>query len=465
MNKFKNFLSSFWYIIAIAFLSYLTWIFKFFFTGNLLINITFTMVLILSLIFGLILLLFDNTIYSIPIALSLLFSIGITGIDINTISVAALGFVSAAVIILSIVIHMFKFKVKIKLNNLGIGFILVAASFLIPLLYRGLTKENSLVSFLGPIYLLIYLFYSNTIKKDQISYLFRTLFIMSFLLSFQLIAIFVFGIIDCPEPNLYKAILHMIPRWDVNIVGWGNINDLTIHLILFSSSAIYYMRKFPTKIFPWLQLLFISFVIVVSFARGSMVALALLWGVVFILSIKYRKIGLLKKFMVTLLSILLILIIFNELTVDIINNFLNSLNGGANNMLSGRLTLYQYAIEAFKNYPFFGSGWGDLDTFNNHWSGYNRIVVYHSTFFHVLATGGIFGILILIFHLYQIFKLLFTHRNFAKIAIAITYIITQLHGLFDNTQYMLNYTISTIIIFAVLEIADRFKEENTLAIS
>lgn len=449
MTKFLN---SFLYIILVAVFSYCTWLLRFFLEGDFLILMTFVAMLVLSIVFSLVILFNENTIYSIPIALSLLFTLGFTNIDLNTMDSAAVGFVAAILITGSIITHMIKYRVRPKLNALGLSFLLVALSFLIPLIYRGVNENNGFVSLLGLVYLMIYLFYSNTIKKDNLNYLFRTMFILSLLLSFQIIAIFVSGFIDYGEPNIYRALIYLLPKWNGD-AGWGNANDLTIHLTLFSAASLYYMHKYPKKIFPWIQITIASALIVFYFARGSMITLCILWPIIIVMAIRGREKGMLKNLLITIFIILGFMGIFYELTYTIFEHFFSSLDGDLNGMLTGRITIYKEAIRIFMKYPIFGSGWGDLDTLV---SGQNvRIIVYHSTFFHVLATGGIFGILILGYHFFQISTIFRKRFDFAKLAILITYLITQFHGLVDNTQYMLAFTISTSIIFSVLENKDK----------
>ena len=156
---FTKFLNSFYYIISVVLFSYVIWLLRFFLKGDVLVLTTFALMLVLSIVFSVVVIFFENTIYSIPIALSLLFTLGFTNIDLTTMGSAALGFLAAILIVFSIIIHMVRFKVKPKLNLLGLSFILIALSFLIPLIYRGVNENNGFVSLLGLIYLLIFLLF------------------------------------------------------------------------------------------------------------------------------------------------------------------------------------------------------------------------------------------------------------------------------------------------------------------
>ena len=64
---------------------------------------------------------------------------------------------------------------------------------------------------------------------------------------------------------------------------------------------------------------------------------------------------------------------------------------------------------------------------------------------------GTFGLLGLVYYFYQTFKFLFKHRFVVKSLILIGIIVSQIHGLIDNTMYMIVYTLATLLLFAMLE--------------
>jgi O-antigen ligase len=117
---------------------------------------------------------------------------------------------------------------------------------------------------------------------------------------------------------------------------------------------------------------------------------------------------------------------------------------------SNRLTLYRHALDIYKEFPVFGGGWEAMTDIGNP----DRIQVFHSTLFHTLAVMGTFGLLGLVYYFYQTFKFLFQHRFVVKSLILIGIIVSQIHGLIDNTMYMLIYTLATLLIFAMLETID-----------
>ena len=151
-------------------------------------------------------------------------------------------------------------------------------------------------------------------------------------------------------------------------------------------------------------------------------------------------------------SITLVVLMFNT---DFVQSMIDSIietsfSNSLNFVLTGRLELWEHAIQTFRQYPVFGGGWNtELFILGPH---ENRITIYHSTIFQVLATGGAFGMLVLGFNLFLTFKIFVKSKNkLITTPLLITYILTQVHGLMDNTQYMLVYTLIAIFIITTIE--------------
>jgi O-antigen ligase len=114
---------------------------------------------------------------------------------------------------------------------------------------------------------------------------------------------------------------------------------------------------------------------------------------------------------------------------------------------SSRITLYKHALEIFKDYPLFGGGWEAMTDIGNP----DRIQVFHSTIFHTLAVMGSFGLIALGYYFFISFKYLLSNRTLIKTLMFVGILISQIHGLYDNTMFMLIYTLATIFIFVLLE--------------
>lgn len=72
--------------------------------------------------------------------------------------------------------------------------------------------------------------------------------------------------------------------------------------------------------------------------------------------------------------------------------------------------------------------------------------------FQVLATGGVVGIGALIYQFVCIGRIFIKNIRFKAVsAFLLTYVLSQLHGLLDNTQYMIHFSVITYITFAVFD--------------
>ena len=176
--------------------------------------------------------------------LAILFTLGMTGMNIDSIKSSLLGFMSGFLMLGSIIFHLIYYKVKFKLKSLGISLILISISFLIPLLYTPFNEVSLLLSSLGLIYLVVYLFYANTISANQINKLVRYLGFIALLLSLQLFLIWINGLLKWENGNIIENFLTIFNSSTTD-PGWGNINDLTIHLVLSSVVFIFYIEKYP----------------------------------------------------------------------------------------------------------------------------------------------------------------------------------------------------------------------------
>lgn len=404
----------------------------------------FSQLIILALI-----LIFSNNLSSaIPLLLSLSYSYNVKNPNLNTISSFGTPHMIGILLFLSILIHIIRFKPKMKMGRLGIGYLLIAIAYILPLLYVNITPTLLQLSVMGFVYLFLYIFLNSTVKITY-DYLMRVLFIFSLVLLFELLLYMYLGWstqnIDLTLKE--RFLLGMKTGWYGSDLGWANINDVGIQIILLFPSQFYFIAKHRYNIFYWLIPAITGIVILISASRGTYIsyALSLMFLVPLILS-KTKLFGFINMFIV-LLIILLILIKNNvilEITFDLFKQ------GGFTNLnefSSYRFTLYENALKIFRMYPIFGGGWeASNDIFTE-----GRIQVFHSTLFHTLAVMGTFGIFSLLAYLKQLLRFFINNRHFEKNLIGIGFLVTQIHGLVDNTMYMLVYMVVSIVILVSLE--------------
>src|SRR5690606_38568091 len=123
------------------------------------------------------------------------------------------------------------------------------------------------------------------------------------------VAIWIKGYTLLVDVNIFEDFFDIFP--DKITPGWGNINDLTIHLTLFTAGSIYYIDKYPKSIFPYLSIGWNAFWIVAAEARGSILFMFILALILVIyIFVKRNKYQMINTSIAIFLAILLGVIIF-----------------------------------------------------------------------------------------------------------------------------------------------------------
>ena len=147
MKKTLNrFIESRFFPLAIILIALTIWSYKFYLKDDNLTTYTFLSIFLLSIPFSLLVIFKKDTIYSTMPLLAILFTLGMTGMNIDSIKSSLLGFMSGFLMLGSIIFHLIYYKVKFKLKSLGISLILISISFLIPLLYTPFNEVSLLLS-------------------------------------------------------------------------------------------------------------------------------------------------------------------------------------------------------------------------------------------------------------------------------------------------------------------------------
>ncbi len=454
MKKLEEFLKS-WYYIALVFLiTLIAW--SFYkddpqYTFN-----RYNMLFVYSIILAnaIVLGMFKNTLYSIPLVFSLLFIINEANISFE--NAGEIGFPSISLItfILGYSVYFLRFKPSIRFKKFALGLLLIAVSYIIPLLYIDFSWSSFSVSMMGFIFFGLYLFYSNTLKGD-FKYLFTLLVAINLLLVYQ-VGFYLFqGFIL--NPNLpFDERLNI--GWGRNL-GWGNINDVCFYLSLTIPAYLYFIFRKPHSVMRWLIVILPISAIVLTKSRGGLIGLVVaLIGIVFVIFYKGSKMHK-RNILISFVVLLLFGVFAYQLLFNWIQRFVELLVLGADGFTSNRLFIYRHAWEIFLEYPLFGAGWISITRVFEAWletfGTYHRIFMYHSTLFQALAAMGLFGLFALIIHYIQIFKYFFRDVSLEKYIFIIGYIATQVHGLVENVQYSVPYSILIVIIIAIFETSER----------
>ena len=443
MNKLKTFLQSNIYITSVFVLAFIAFIS----TGEYQIYNTIAMSFLL-IVFALILSFSKNTIYVVPITFALLYSYNTTNPNLGTISGFNFIYLIVIFVIGGLITHIIRFRPKPKIGVLTLSFGLFVIAYFIPMIYRPFTWTLFQLSAVSIIYLLIYVLLGSTIKPNK-DFMMKTIFAASLLLVAEMGFQIGQGFFEFSKeiPVLERFSQGMRTSWGKGDYGWGNINDVVIHVVLLMGAQIYHLITYKKHLIFWFFPLLTVFIVFLSASRGGYISMSISFIIYGFLVFKHADRRTWINFSITLfISVILIILMFPV----IIEAYELAIQGGFDNLdqfSSSRLTLYRHAIDLFKKYPLFGIGWEGMIDIGNP----DRIQVFHSTIFHTLAVMGLFGFGILIYYFFISFKFLFTNRTLPKTLIGIGILVSQIHGLYDNTQFMLIYTLSTIVLFTMLE--------------
>ena len=452
MKKFETYLNSHWHIFITFLFTLMVWAIK---DPNQsettfgLINMlgVFTIILMITIL----LILFENTLYTIPLYLSLLFIVNNSKMTFNTLNQFGFPFIVLFLVILGPMIYIIKFKPKFKMRLLTLGLILITCAYMISYFMGPINLKGLAVSGISILYLILYIFFSNT-AKGNMDYLFKILISILLLLSAQLGIKIIDGILLHPELSLVENLTQGSSHAWYSNFGWANINDMNFYIALTLPSIGYFIFKHPKNIIFWLLLLFPTAVIILSGSRGGAIGyLISLIGLFIVVLIRGKTRHYIHAFILFVL-VLAIAYFSQDVLIDIYENFIASLKGETiNNISSSRIYIYDQGLKVFKSSPLFGKGWLSISTIKPG----ARLFMYHSTIIQVLAAMGLFGLVSLLVHYFQIFNIFYDHFTLEKQLIFIGYIASQLHGLVDNVQFAVPYSLIIVMIFPIIETAKK----------
>lgn len=446
MKKLETFLNSGIYIVIIFLITFVSWSFYHDTPPSAFNLYNMIGMFILILINTVVLSLFKNTLYTIPTIISFLFIINQS--DISFDSLASLGFpiIAFSTFVIGFVVHWIRFKPKMKKGFFFLGFGLIALSYLIPLLYTPFQTAAIPVSLMGTIFFGLYIFYSSTLKGN-LNYLFKIMMFANILLTAEVFFYLYQGYLLFPDLDFYHRIFQ---GWQRNL-GWANINDMCFYIALTIPAYLYFIFKKPKTYLLWFMMILPVIAVFLSRSRGGMLGFAV---VVLSMIIFFIFRGNKKHLFHGLIFLAFSSVIF-YLGRDALylwwEFFLDSLGDNLNDFSSNRIYIYEQGWLIFKEYPLFGGGWLSVQTFTFE----GRIFMFHSTFMQALAAMGLFGLGALGVHYFQIGKFMLKNFNLEKSLFLIGYIATQVHGLIDNVQYAVPYSVLIVLFLSIYETSEK----------
>ncbi len=282
----------------------------------------------------------------------------------------------------------------------------------------------------------------RTDKKDLIEYVIKTLFVMGGVMCAQMIIFFAgLGGID--------NVINVCANKSVDI-GWAGPNNVAPTLAMAIPATLYLcIRKNKATpilvMFAMLEYLFI----ICTGCRGAILltSIALLPMIMYVIVKSENKL----LFGISISAIILVAVVLVAFYGDKVSVVVTAtLNKGLSS--SGRSDgLWPEAIETFKRWPIFGSGWDyKLGGFT---SDKYTPYFYHSTLLQVMATMGVCGMIAFVFFYFFRYRTFFELRkNPAALALLMSTLFFDGYGMVDTGFFGPTFFVMLLVLTFVVEI-------------
>ncbi len=424
---------------------------------------------IILFIMVIVLIIYEDFNYIIPPTLYLLFCIN-EGFSNDEIPISLIILVSVLVLIM-----LFFFIKNIKKNGLKLkkmksfwGLLGLAIMNLIPILWCDTIESPNEVFYffffanLG--YFIVYLLIMGGLNKVDLKLLAVAISYMAILITCECI----YRVYDLRDTK--DSIFDL---W--YYLGWGLCNEAGI-MICFSIPFIFYLLSKSNKILPFIaQFIKITFVLVGVLLTTSRGAYLCAFGETFILMIALIFTTKIRKQYLVLLGCLVVIclsvfFVFHDYTFSYVETIIDRVfTEGLDD--NGRLEIWQQGVEKFLESPLYtilGAGICAVLQIRTTSGGtgeslINQLtpLVFHSTIVQTLVMGGIFGLVMLLIHLFLKYKNIIKLGLPFILSVGIGFICLDMYGLIDNTYHMYYFMIPLVIVLAVMDNAC-YKESNKI---
>ncbi len=376
--------------------------------------------------------------------LGLIFSVG-TGYTANTLEFP-MQFAVAIVLYVAIgLIYIIRNGIHIKNVKSCIGLLALGILSPIPLIWNNVIEANERILYFVYLsyflYLLIYILFVVTLKKDSFRMIKTAMVFMTLVIALECIfASMKFGFVK-----------------GINL-GWAITIDAGITMLVglpFIFIDLIHEKNYIKLIISDLILIVVIFGCALTVSRGTYLFGIIELGLLYIFSLikAKKKIFLLLSTLVVLIAAVLTLHFTITLpeayhkVVDIV--FAVDFND------NGRFRLWQKAYDIWKQNGLnivFGAGIMPIPSAQVISEfGLPSLIYFHSTFFELLGTLGVLGVLAYLFHMFEKYKQLFKLNLTCGVVMLIGYLAVDAYGLIDNTFACYYYMIPLMIVMASLD--------------
>ena len=125
------------------------------------------------------------------------------------------------------------------------------------------------------------------------------------------------------------------------------------------------------------------------------------------------------------------------------------------------MQIYQKALQQVKENWLFGKGLFGGYMFNAD-EGSNSFVWCHSTILQALYSGGVVGLIGMLYHLFEKYFYLIKKINFNKFILLVGFALSGGYGLIDVSYFFINYMVLFIIITILCDHVFTIKKEESV---
>ncbi len=407
---------------------------------------------IMTLMTILLLFIFNDFKYMIPAILVLIFSYG-GGYESDKLPVSIVGYaILLIVIILLFTIVNFK-KSNLKKPKSFIGIIILAISCMIPIFWNNvITSETQLLYFIyftWLLYIVVYFIIGINVNKRTLRFFIFNISWLAVLISIECVFKIRETALEYPDYDLLSLSYYL---------GWGLCNEAGLMLCFAMPFIFYEMVKSDNSIISLFSIAKIGIVVIgifVTTSRG-----AYLFGSIELILLTILMIIFSKKRITNIVFLLLFALLavtyvqLNYGIIELINQVIDKVfYAGLGD--SGRFELWKRAYNCWNNNMvtrIFGSGIVSELEVRSSFNGDDLVyIVYHSTFFEILCSCGIIGVIGLLIHFFEKYKQLFKKDKTFLWIFGIGYLVVDLYGMIDNSFGMYYYMVPLLLFMAILD--------------
>lgn len=363
-------------------------------------------------------------------------------------------FVSVGLLVAGLIFHIIYYKppFKLLLKERRIkGFSLSLILLAIPMAFGGIARgdRNAAAVLLVTAYIIVvsvfYLFFLVTTEKkkgeDMLRYIILIMLVAGIVITIQMLTYYI-------RLGDFDKILRSVRYKEIQL-GWAGPNNVAPMLSLTLPACFYYAIKKKNYGFLFIILAVIQYILILSTScRGTILftTLALPFILCYTMAKTENKLAVGLTFSLCFCALIFLLAIYGENFVDIITRMVAR---GLDD--SGRMSIYQSAVDTFKQFPLFGAGWdyrlGEMagDGYSPYW--------YHSTPLQIMANMGVLGILFFAYFTYWRYRSgLFTKKyQISKFTVMAGMLLFELYGLIDVNYFGPTFFITMIIMSFAIE--------------